>query len=76
MSYWSNEFMPMVDGLAYPLIKELAIFTDYTEEELRTRWHQYVKFAYEEAGGDVSIHFDQTIDNLKDFFNDVCEHEL
>ena len=53
MSYWGNTFMPTLDEMALPVIKELATFTDYTEDELRKIWWECVEEAGEEAEGDV-----------------------
>lgn len=67
MSYWGNTFMPTLDEMPLQVIKEMATFTDYTEEQLKRIWWRYTEDAGEEAEGDVIRYVDEICERLKLF---------
>lgn len=75
MSYWGNTFMPALVGMVNPVIKELARFTDYTEEQLREIWWEHAEKALAEAEGDVVKYVDELCEQLKVFLIVTLEQD-
>lgn len=75
MSYWGNEFMPALVDMVNPVIREMASFTEYSEQELRKIWWEHVEVAAEEAEGDVVKYVDELCEQLKVFLIVTLEQD-